>query len=469
MGDHASNSFSVDGQPITDQQSKVFSNQTSLDSIQSLEVVPGAPPAEFGDKTSVVIVATTRSGLGVNKPTGSITTSYGTFGSANAGFNLAYGQDKWRNFISANGLNTSRFLDGPEFTAMHDRGNQENLFDRLDFKPSPNNTVNVNFGLTRSWFQTPNSYDSQGATAWSGLVVDNGGFGPDGRLVGSDDQHSQIRTLNIAPTLTRVINANTVLTLGGYVRQDQSNYYPSANPFADLTPGLQAQTVGQNRTLTNAGAHASVSYVKGNHNLKAGANFQHTFLTENDAFGIVDPTFNPVCFNPDGSPDTNTMLTYPANCNQPLQANPGFVPLLACYDLTRTGSLPASDSCPNPASGLYTFRGHSDIKEVALFIQDTIKAKNWVFNLGLRGDIYNGITIARQLQPRVGVAYNIKHTKTVLRASYARTMETPFNENLVLACNGCNDPVVNALMSITQGYARNTSRWGRGVRSRPSI
>jgi len=34
MGDHAENSFSVDGQPITDQQSKVFSNQIPLDSIQ---------------------------------------------------------------------------------------------------------------------------------------------------------------------------------------------------------------------------------------------------------------------------------------------------------------------------------------------------------------------------------------------------------------------------------------------------
>ena len=64
MGDHAENSFNVDGQPITDQQSKVFSNQISLDSLQSLEVIPGAPPAEFGGKTSVVIVATTRSGLG---------------------------------------------------------------------------------------------------------------------------------------------------------------------------------------------------------------------------------------------------------------------------------------------------------------------------------------------------------------------------------------------------------------------
>src|ERR1700691_3386552 len=71
LGDHASNSFSVDGQPITDQQSKVFSNQLPSNSIQSIEVISGAPPAEYGGKTSLVIVATTRSGQGVTKPTGS--------------------------------------------------------------------------------------------------------------------------------------------------------------------------------------------------------------------------------------------------------------------------------------------------------------------------------------------------------------------------------------------------------------
>ena len=64
LGDHAENSFSVDGQPITDQQSKVFSNQLPSDAVQSLTVIDGAPPAEFGDKTSLVIVATTRSGKG---------------------------------------------------------------------------------------------------------------------------------------------------------------------------------------------------------------------------------------------------------------------------------------------------------------------------------------------------------------------------------------------------------------------
>src|SRR5256885_8568748 len=48
----------------------------------------GAPPAEFGDKTSLVIKVTTRSGLGQTKPVGSVKASYGSFGSANGGFDV---------------------------------------------------------------------------------------------------------------------------------------------------------------------------------------------------------------------------------------------------------------------------------------------------------------------------------------------------------------------------------------------
>ncbi len=64
-----------------------------------------------------------------------------------------------------------------------------------------------------------------------------------------------------------------------------------------------------------------------------------------------------------------------------------------------------------------------------------------------------------------GIAYNIKPTNTVLRASYARTLETPFNENLVLASKGCNDPVVNALMSAAQGYPCLTTPLNPGWRN----
>jgi hypothetical protein len=445
LGDHASNSFSIDGQPITDQQSKVFSNQLPIDSVQSMEVIEGAPPAEYGGKTSLVIVVTTRSGLGLTEPHGDVTTSFGSFGTYNGGVDLANGGKTWGNFISINGMNTNRFLDGPESTVMHDHGNEQNLFDRIDFKLSPGDTLNLNLAFTRSWFQTPNSFDAQNATAWNGLVVDNGGIGPDGKPVGSQDQRSKIRTFNIAPVWTHLIGNDMIFTFGGYARQDQYNYYPSADPFADLTPDLQLQTVGQNRTLTNLGGRTSLAYVKGIHNLKAGVTYQHTILTEKDALGIVDPTANAPCLNADGSPYTSPSLTNPVGCAGMLTQNPDFVPLLGCYDLTRTASLPGSDGCPSSTSGLYRFYGHTDVKELALYIQDSISVHNWNFNLGLRADFYNGIVSAKQLEPRFGVAYNVKGTNTVIRASYARTMETPFNENLVLASIGCNDPVINAL------------------------
>jgi len=420
LGDHAENSFSVDGQPITDQQSKVFSNQIPLESIQSMEVISGAPPAEYGDKTSIVINVTTRSGQGETTPHGSFTTSYGSFGTSNATFDLGYGGKNWGNFISASGLNSGRFLDPPEFTVMHDKGNEENLFDRVDYQLTSTDSIHLNFGYTRSWFQTPNTFDSQNATAWNCVVVCNGGLGPNGEVVGPADQRSQIKTFNIAPSWTRLLSSNAVFTLGAFVRRDQFNYYPSSNPFADLGPtNLQRETVGQNRKLTNAGLRSDISYVKGIHSIKLGAVYQQTFLDELDSLGIVDPTLLPVTFGcPNGSPAPDPCAVLPP------------------YDLTQGGHL-------------FVFNGHTDVKELALYARDNIVKGNWSLNLGLRGDFYNGLTTHKEAEPRVGAAYNIKRTNTVLRVSYARVLETPFNENLVLSSIGCANDVLNPLLGCT--------------------
>jgi hypothetical protein len=444
MGDHAENSFYVDSQPITDQQSKVFSNQIPLDSIQSMEVIAGAPPAEFGEKASLVINVTTRSGQGLTTPHGSATASYGSFGTSNVGLNFGYGGQKWGNFISVNGLNSGRFLDPPEFTVMHAKGNEESAFDRVDFQISKVDSIHLNLGFTRSWFQTPNSFDAQKATAWSGLVVDNGGLDPNGNVVGPADQRSQIKTFNIAPSWTRTLSSNAVFTLGAFVRRDQFNYYPSDNPFADLAPDLQQETLSQDRTLTNAGIRSDISYVKGIHNIKAGVTYQQTFLDENNRFGIVDPTLNFVCFNADGTPNASPTVTDPGQCggaqNPGGSTNPDFNALLLPVDLTRGGSS-------------FPFNGHTDVKLLSMYVQDAITKGNWSVNLGLRGDFYNGLTSHKEAEPRIGIAYNVKKTNTVLRVSYARILETPFNENLVLSSIGCADAVLNPLLVCSSNAA----------------
>jgi hypothetical protein len=439
MGDHASNSFSLDGQPITDQQSKVFSNQIPLDAVQSMMVISGAPPAEYGDKTSLVIDVTTRSGLGSTTPHGQVSTSYGTFGSSNLGFNFSYGGKNWGNFIAANGLNTGRFLDPPEFVVFHAHGNQENVFDRFDYVFSQNDALHVNFGFTRSWFQTPNSYDQQYHNI-NGTFVTNPITGVN---LGPTDQRSKILTFNIAPSWTHTINPNAIFTLLGYVRKDSFNYYPSPDPFNDFSPTQQA-SVAQQRSLLNAGATAYVIWNKGIHNVKAGAMYEQTFLDEHNQLGIVDPSFNAPCVDANGNPVTG--FNDPSQCQAAgFQPNPGYQSFLSCYDLTRPVPSPMV-GCAKPTATSYRFNGHTDVKELALYVQDTITLKSWTFNLGIRGDMYNGLSVGSQAEPRLGIAYNIHKTNTVLRVSYARTLETPFNENLVLSSTGCFYPVIAALV-----------------------
>jgi hypothetical protein len=457
LGDHAENSFSIDGQPITDQQSKVFSNQVPVDAIESMTVIQGAPPAEYGGKTSLVIDVTTRSGQGVTTPHGSVTTSYGSFGTATTGFNLAYGGAQWGNFISATGLNTGRFLDPPEFLTMHDKGNEENVFDRVDLQASGADSIHLNLQYTRSWFQNPNTYDQQfhpcavgvpAATPTSPVGCNAAGtfiVGPSGNPLGPTDQRSQIGTINVAPTWTHLFGSSAVLTLGGFVRRDHYNYYPSGDPYADFSPDLQSSTITQDRTLLNAGARASISYVKGIHNFKAGITFEHTFLTEDEHLGVVDPGY------------ITSILTAPVPVTACAAVNDPTCSDALQFDLTN----PATD----PTGQLYHFHGHTDIKEIGLFVEDTISKGSWSFNLGIRGDIYRGISHATQAEPRLGIAYNIKPTNTVLRVSYARTLESPFNENLIIASEGCsfngstaNYPVIAELVplpgtSCSQGNA----------------
>ena len=95
---------------------------------------------------------------------------------------------------------------------------------------------------------------------------------------------------------------------------------------------------------------------------------------------------------------------------------PGLLP----FDLTRGGHL-------------FTFNGHTDIKQTALYGQDSVTLKQLTLNLGVRFDSYHGISQGQLVQPRLGASYLIKKTGTVVRGSYTRNFETPYNENLILS------------------------------------
>jgi hypothetical protein len=394
LGDHGQVSFVIDGQPISDQQSKVFSTQLPPNAVQSLQLITGAPDAQYGDKSSLVVNATTKSGLG-SRPFGSFEASGGSFGTYGENATFAWGTAKLGNFIALNSLRTGHFLDTPESQPFHDIGNSETIFDRIDFVPGARDAFHLNLFLARNWFQVPNSYDQL-----------------------AQDQKQRVLTWNVAPGYQHTFGASTLVTINPFSRRDQVNYYGSRDPFAD-TPATESQ----NRFLTNYGVRADVAIAHKRHNFKFGTQIQQTQLLENFTLGITDPLFNPVCVGPAGQPLALLGVTNPGQCgaiNPAYVANPSLLPGLVPYDLTRGGSY-------------FLFHGAGNVNQYAFYATDDIKFGNFSVNAGLRFDQYNGLVSKNSPQPRLGLSYLVNRTGTVLRAAYSRTFETPFNENLLLS------------------------------------
>src|SRR6266404_6766856 len=68
---------------------------------------------------------------------------------------------------------------------------------------------------------------------------------------------------------------------------------------------------------------------------------------------------------------------------------------------------------------------------------------------GIRFDNYNGISQGKAVEPRLGASYLIKSTGTVLRGSYTRNFETPYNENLVLSSATGAGGLANGILGDT--------------------
>jgi Carboxypeptidase regulatory-like domain/TonB-dependent Receptor Plug Domain len=394
LGEHSDTTISVDGQPISDQQSKIFANQVPMDAVQSMEVVSGTPPAQYGDMTSLIINTTMKSGLG-QQTHGSFNSQYGSYGSWAEGLTLGTGGSKWGNFLSLNADGSGRFLDSPEFNAFHDKGNDQSFFDRFDWQPDANDTAHLDLSLGRSWFQIPNTYD---------------------QVATGQDQREQIKSINISPEWTHLFSANALVAIQPFLRITHAEYFPSRDPFSDLPA-----TVNQDRRLEHTGFTADLTYTHGIHTVKAGTELLISPVTENFGLGITDPTFNPVCLMANGNPVLDPTLTNPGNCAaNGYLPNPVVSPGLIPYDLTRGGSL-------------FDFHGYTNIKEVSFYGQDSIKIGQWEVDGGLREDIYRGLSNASALEPRMGISYTIKPTNTVIRVGYARLFDTPYYENLLLS------------------------------------
>ena len=82
--------------------------------------------------------------MGVTKPHGTSQPPMERLAPRPVRSTLGYGGKKWGNFIEFDGLNTGRFLDPPEFAVFHDKGNEQNIFDRVDYQFTAADSVHLN-------------------------------------------------------------------------------------------------------------------------------------------------------------------------------------------------------------------------------------------------------------------------------------------------------------------------------------
>ena len=375
QGAHSQSEFVIDGQTIADQTGVTFSNSIDPGIAQSMEVIYGNVPAEFGEKVGAVINMTTKSGLG-SPFKGTVIGSFATFDTYQGGFSMGGGTQEFGVFASVNAAGSDYFTDAPNPDNLHNDGDTQRAFVRLDAaSPGFGNAFRLSALLGRTDRDVPNRYSQEDA-------------GQADR-VETYDQNYNLGWQDI-------LSASTVLDVTAYARLARFTLYPSA--------GDTPITADSNRSLDNFGITPSFTWTTGIHEIKAGGVFKAYPISELFRFGITDPTFN----DP-SSPDYN--------------------PNIAPYDLTRGGTH-------------FEFADTSTDKYYAAYVQDQIRWNNFTANVGVRYENNNLPTTNVLFSPRIGLAYYLPSTGSVLRATYSRILYTPEFENILLSSSAAAAAIV---------------------------
>ncbi|MBL8112772.1 MAG: TonB-dependent receptor [Acidobacteria bacterium] len=368
QGSHGQITYVVDGNQISDQIHAAFSNSLDPQYVESLEVISGNVPAEYGNKTAAVVNMTTKSGLGSGKAfAGGAFLGAARFGTYEGGLSASGGTDRFGWFLAGAVSQSERFLDPLVFENLHNEGRTGRVFGRFDLANEGFGTIaRATFSAGSAERDVPNLPSQEAA---------------------GQDQTTTSRDVLFSLGVTTVPSASLVIEAQASGRLANQTFRPSA--------GDTPITLEQDRDLDNFQALASFSGTAGVHTWKVGVQGFFWSLREKTSFGITD-----AAYNEPGSAEYNANL----------------LP----YDLSRGGAR-------------FRYDGKGSPQDLAFYAQDTIRLGSFTATLGLRGDAYTLDREEGSLQPRIGAAYSIEPTGTVVRASYNRLFMTPENENLLLA------------------------------------
>ena len=126
----------INGVSFYDNPHQLFTPGLAPDVIQSVNVVTGGFPAEFGNRFGGILDVVTRSGFDAGQH-GDVQLGAGTRLRNNLSFDYGGHTKKLGYFFYTQGFETERFLNTPEPRVLHDTGRGARSFLQLDYRPSP--------------------------------------------------------------------------------------------------------------------------------------------------------------------------------------------------------------------------------------------------------------------------------------------------------------------------------------------
>lgn len=253
--------FVVDGVPMDENRSPGFAPEFEQGEVQSLSILTGTYPAEYGRKLGGVVEVTTDKDIrrGFH---GSAETNGGSFDTAGGFFSGSYG---WRDSaltVSAFGSRTDRYLDPPVLGNFTNSATLDGFTAVYDWDVSAADRIHVSIGRRQSRFEVPNENLQQAA----GQRQDRNALEDQGQAA-----------------WTHLFSPSVLLNLRGSVEDLSANLW--SNRLA--TPIVAAQQRGFRRGY----AAASLSVSKSHHDWKFGGDAYYAPVTEALQYRITDASY----------------------------------------------------------------------------------------------------------------------------------------------------------------------------------
>ena len=342
--------FVVDGIPLTDNRSPSFGPEIEADDVQSMTIYTAGFPAEYGRKMGGVVELNTLlpSQTGFH---GQVVLSGGSFDSLGS---FAQAQYTWgKNLLdaTASGSMTDHYLNPVVPENFSNTGTLADFSLHYQRDLSSKDRINLIVRHELSRYDIPNEFIQQAA--------------------GQRQNANNFETMGIA-SYQHTFSSNAVLDLRGMVRDNADNFF--SNPQS--TPIF----LSQHNWFREAYFKASTTISRGRHEWKFGVESDNTFLNENFAYLITDPSY---------------------------------------FDPTTPTAFHFADNRP-------------DLEQSA-FLQDLIHLGNWTVSAGLRWDHYQLLVNRQAFDPRLALSRYFPSLDLILHFSYDRIFQTPAFENILLS------------------------------------